>query len=166
MDINNIFGKKDTLTEELRMLPRETKKRILENVNRRRNAIIEEKLLEKQLKGYDKPSKKDKRTFGQFKEGMQNRRKELQDKGIIQPLIRYNKENFTSPMEEASKRARAAEIKRLEDQRNKLKSGSLLESNSRIKLKDLKLKIPESDSPFSIKKKLNKKTDYLKDGII
>jgi len=65
-------------------------------------------------------------------------------------------------MEEASKRARADEIKRLEDQRNKMKSGSLLESNNRIKMKELKLKIPKSESPFTTKRKSN----YIKDGII
>jgi len=157
-----MFNKRESLTEELKMLPRETKKRILDNVNRRRNEIMEERLLEKQLKEFKSGKDKDKRTWGHFKEGMQNRRKELTDKGILQPIVRVNRENFRSPMEEASKRARASEIKRIEDQRNKMKSGSLLEGETRVKIKDLKLKIPKSDSPFTAKRK----SDYLKDGII
>ncbi len=156
-----MFKGRDTLTKELSMLPRETKKRILDNVNRRRNEIIEEKLFEQQSKSFNIDNNKEKRST-KFKEGMMRRREELKEKGIIQPVIRYNKENFRSPMEEASKRARAAEIKGYEDQRNKLKSGSMLESNQIIKMNELKLKIPKSDKPFTTKRKSN----YLKDGII
>lgn len=162
MGIKDLFKREDTLTTELSMLPRETKQRILDNVNRRRGEIIQEKILENQLKAFKSEKENNKKTFGQFREGMQRRREELREKGILQPIIRVNKENFRSPMEEASRRARAAEIQRLEDQRNKLKSGSTLESNNMIKMNKLKLKIPKSDSPFSTRRKSN----YLKDGII
>ena len=75
MGLKEIFKKRDTLTDELKMLPRETKRRILDNVNRRRNEIIEERLLEKQLKSFKSKKEKTKRTFKQFKEVMQSRRK-------------------------------------------------------------------------------------------
>ncbi len=161
MGIKNMFKRRESLTDELKMLPRETKRRILENVNNRRRQIIEEQLLENQMKAFQ-PQKEKGGKLNKFREGMQNRRKELQDKGMIPPIVRVNRENFRSPMEEASKRARAAEIKAIEDQRNRMKSGSMLESGNRIQLKELKLKIPKSESPFTTKRKSN----YLKDGII
>lgn len=161
MGMKDLFKGRDTLTTELSMLPRETKRRILDNVNRRRAQIVEEKLLERQMGSFGQEKEKG-RNWGKFKEGMQNRRKELTEKGILKPLVRVNRENFRSPMEEASKKARAAEIKRLEDQRNKMKSGSLMDKVSTIKIKELKLKIPKSDSPFSVRRK----SDYIKDGII
>ena len=65
-------------------------------------------------------------------------------------------------MEEMSKKARREEIKRLEDQRNKLKAGHKLATSSKIKIKELKLKIPKSDSPFTERRKSN----YIKDGIL
>lgn len=161
MGIKDMFKKRESLTNELRMLPRDTKRRILDNVNRRRSEIIEEKLLESQLRSFQPQAEKGGR-MKKFSEGMRARRKELQDNGMIQPIIRVNRENFRSPMEEASKRARAAEIKALEDQRNRMKAGSMLESGNRIQLKELKLKIPRSDSQLLKRRK----TNSFRDGII
>ena len=104
--------------------------------------IIEKKILETHLKEISQPKEK-KRTFGKIKEGMQKRRKELIEQGIIQPPIKYNKENYRSPLEEMSRKARKDEIQRLEDQRNKLKSGCQLGDDMKIKIKDLKLRMPE-----------------------
>ena len=161
MGMKDLFKKKDSLTQELSMLPRDTKKRILENVSRRRSEIIQERLLESQMNSFGPEKDSKKRSWGQVREGMQKRRKELTDKGILKPLVRVNRENFKSPMEEASKRARAKEIKGIENQRNRMKSGSLLESNMGMKMNDIKLKIPEGDSLLK-----KRKPNSLRDGII
>jgi len=157
MGLKNLFSKReDSLTKELSLLPRDTKRRILENVTKRRNEILEEKILEKQLKEYNHNTEQQtKRTWSNMKEGMKNRRKELREQGILKPVIRYNKENFESPIEKVSKINRANEIKRLEEQRNKLKSGYSSGLNQPIKLKELKLKVPESDSLLFKKKRKN-----------
>ena len=124
------------------MLPSGTRKRLLSNVSKRKLEIMEERVLESQLKNL-KEDKTQKATWSQLRQGMQKRREELKEKGIIQPPIRYNKQNFQSPLEEMSRKARADEIKRLEDQRNKLKSGHKLGNNQSMKLKPLKLKAPK-----------------------
>ncbi len=155
-----MFKVRESLTDELRMLPRDTKKRILENVKRRRNEIIEEKLLEQQLKEINKAGSSEPKKWSMVREGMQRRREELRKQGILKPLIRYDKKNFRSPLEEMSQKARADEIKRLEDQRNKLKAGYGIGMKPGMKLKTLKLKIPKS-SGMLIKKK-----GGLGDGII
>jgi len=137
--MKNPFKKQDNLSKELSMLPRETKKRILENVTKRTNEILEERLIARQLKSYQNTEKQtSKRTWGSFKQGMQSRREELKKQGILKPLIRYDKKNFQSPLQEASKKARQIEIKRLEKQRIKLKRG--YSNKPTIKLKKLKLK--------------------------
>lgn len=144
-----MFKKEDNLTKELKMLPRETKKRILENVVRRKNEILEERLLEKELSNYNKSESKPSK-WSSFRSGMQKRREELTAKGIIKPPIRYNKQNFRSALEEMSIKSRADEIKRLENQRTKLKSGISFNSE-KIKLNDLKLKVPTSQLKKKIK---------------
>ncbi len=139
MEIKNIFKKENNLFKELNMLPRETKNRILKNVNDRKAEIIESKLLSQQLKQFEtNTNKENSRSWGKFKSGMQNRREELKRKGILKPVIRYNKENFQSALEIASKIARQREIYRLENQRSKLKLGYI--EKPKIKLKKLKLK--------------------------
>ena len=160
MGLKDMFKKRDTLTDELRMLPRDTKKRILENVNRRRSEIIEERLLESQLKSLNS-NKETKKTFGQFREGMRRRREKLKEKGILKGPVRYKRENFRSPMEEMSIKSRQNEIKRLEDQRNKLKSGHKLSGDFKLKIKDVKLKVPKGKGILSRKVK-----GGLGDGII
>lgn len=55
-------------------------------------------------------------------------------------MVRYNKPNFRSPLEDASKRARKAEIERLEEQRDRLKAGFALESDTVIRMRNLELK--------------------------
>lgn len=156
-----MFKKRDTLTDELRMLPRDTKKRILENVNRRRSEIIQERLLENQMKMLNS-NKESSKTPGQFREGMKNRREELKEKGILKPLVRYDRKNFRSPMEEMSIKSRQDEIKRIEDQRNKLKSGHKLDGRFKLKMKDVKLKVPKGKGILSRKKVKG----GLRDGII
>jgi len=152
MGIKDFFKKKDDdLSEELRLLPRDTRKRILENVNRRRNEILEERILEKQLKYYGKEESVEAKQgkWAKLREGMRKRREELKKQGILKPLIRYDKKNFQSPLEEMSRKARAEEIKRLEDQRNKLKAGNKLSisngvsDNLKLKIKPLNLKDPQ-----------------------
>lgn len=149
------------------MLPRDTRKRILENVNKRRNEILEEKILEKQLKEYGKGSVEAKQgKWKLMKEGMQKRREELTKQGILKPLVRYDKKTFKSPLQEMSEKSRAAEIKRIDDQRNKLKSGSSLglgngiSDGTKIKIKELKLKSPDMKlggaKEFFIKEKKKK----------
>lgn len=140
MRVKNPFKKqRESLSTELSMLPRNTKKRILENVTKRRNEILEEQLLTQQLKGYGRNSVEARQgKWKNFKSGMQSRREELKKQGILKPLIRYDKKNFQSPIEKASIQARANEIKRLEAQRNKLKSGYI--EKPKLKLKKLKLK--------------------------
>jgi hypothetical protein len=149
MGIKDLFKKEEAIVRELRMLPRVTKKRILENVTRRRNQIIEEELLKRQLKGLQPEEKPKKERLKKFRQGLAARREDLREQGIIQPVVRYNKENFQSPLEVASKKARINEIKRLEEQRNKLKSG--FKKNETFKIKKSKLKTPR---------------DRLKDGIL
>ena len=146
-----MFNKRDSLIEELQMLPRDTKKRILENVNRRRSEIIEERLLESQLKDINKTNKRDKAP-SQFREGMRRRREELREQGILKSPIRYDKQNFRSPMEEMSIKSRENEIKRLADQRDKLKSGHKLSADFKLKIKDVKLKVPKGTGILSSEK--------------
>lgn len=144
MGIKDLFKREDNLSKELKMLPRETKKRILANVIRRKNEILEERLLEKQLKEHNKPEPKPSKWSG-VKEGMANRREELRRQGVLKPIIRYDKKNLQSPLEEMSRKSRANMIKGLEDQRNRLKSGCTLDCDKRPKIKDLRLKVPKSD---------------------
>lgn len=169
MVLKDVFKREDSLTKELKMLPRETRKRILENVSRRRNEILEEKLLEKQLKQYKDDSRPEKRRWSSMKEGMAKRREELRKEGILKPIVRYDKKNFKSSLQEMSEKSRQDEIKRIESQRARLKSGHSLggngisESGKKIKLKDLKLKAPQTTGFEGLKRK--KKQNGLIDSI-
>lgn len=158
MGIKDAFKKEESISRELSLLPKDTKKRILENVKRRRNEILEEKILERQLKQVSYSEKSEKKgKWNGVKQGMQARREELKRKGIIKPVIRYNKQNFESPIEKASKEARRNEIRRLEAQRNKLKSGysqaSPINNISKLKLKVPKQSVEIIKIDFKSKKK-------------
>lgn len=141
MGIRDFFKRDDPLSEELQKLPYGTRQKIIENVNNRKNQILEEKLLKKQLKQYenDKPSK-----WGQVREGMRNRREELKEKGILKPPVRVNKENFKSPLEEMSRKSRQDEIKRMEKQRENLKSGAII-NKTVMKIKPTKIRMPKNN---------------------
>ncbi len=152
MGFADFLKKEDNLSKELEMLPSETRRKILERVNRRRYEIIEEKLLENQLKQYKEQQPEKASRWTTFREGMKNRREYLKEQGVIKPVIRYNKENFRSPLEEMSRKARADEIKRLENQRSSLKAGAKLDTSFFKKPKDLKLKAPKEPS-FKPKRK-------------
>lgn len=158
MAMKDMFKRKDSLSEELRMLPRETKRRILENVSRRRSEIMQEKMLKNQMKGFGSEEKQSRPS--KFREGMMKRRQYMIDQGVIKPPIRYNRENFRSPMEEMSALSRKNEIKRIEDQRTKMKMGHRLGSATTLKIGEVKLKIPKSKSI------LHKKGRGMRDGIL
>jgi hypothetical protein len=64
-------------------------------------------------------------------------------------------------MEEMSIKSRQNEIKRIEDQRNKLKSGHKLNVDFKLKIKEVKLKVPKGKGKLS-----NKNKGGLRDGII
>jgi len=160
MKIFNFFKQDNSLSKELDLLPRETKKRILENVIKRKNEILEEKLLEQQLKQLKTNNNTNSGSrWSNFKEGMKKRREELRKKGILKPIIRYNKDTFRSSLEEMSIKSRNNEIKRLEEQRLRLKNGHSLNFNKQFKApKKLKLKSPKINL---INKKGKKKNGFI-----
>lgn len=124
MDINKIFtGKKSREIENIiNKLPYDTKKRIQEEIIQKELEIN----LHNEINDYFNKSNKGNRA-SRFKQSRISRREELKRKGVIKPIIRYNKELVRTRAEELSAKSKADFIKELELRRMKQKEGCTLD---------------------------------------
>jgi hypothetical protein len=126
MDIKNFSTNKDdrVLEEIIKKLPYNTRRRIEEEVKERELEINTQREVNDYLKGVKNNNRHDK--LQNFRDGMKRRREDLKRRGIIQPIVRYNKELEKNTIEELSKKSKENFIKELERKRFKLKEGCIL----------------------------------------
>lgn len=126
MDIKNFSTNKDdrVLEEIIKKLPYNTRRRIEEEVKERELEINTQREVNDYLKGVKNNNRHDK--LQNFRDGMKRRREDLKRRGIIQPIVRYNKELEKNTIEELSKKSKENFIKELEQKRFKLKEGCIL----------------------------------------
>lgn len=126
MDIKNFSTNKDdrVLEEIIKKLPYNTRRRIEEEVKERELEINTQREVNDYLKNIKSNNRHDR--VQNFKDGMKRRREDLKRRGVIQPIVRYNKELEKNTIEELSKRSKENFIKELEQKRFKLKEGCVL----------------------------------------
>lgn len=126
MDIKNFSKNNDdrVLEEIIKKLPYNTRRRIEEEVMEKELEINTQREVNDYLKGVKNNNRHDK--LQNFRDGMKRRREDLKRRGIIQPIVRYNKELEKNTIEELSKKSKENFIKELEQKRFKQKEGCIL----------------------------------------
>jgi hypothetical protein len=129
MDIKKFYKNNEdkALVEIISKLPYNTRKRIEEEVREKEIEINTQREVNDYLKSVKNNNKYDR--VQNFKDGMKRRREDLKKRGIIQPIVRYNKELEKNTIEELSKKSKENFIKELEQKRFKQKEGCVLDKS-------------------------------------